>query len=155
MKMCARSTAFVSLLLVGFAAASCGDPATSALPSGPSSTGSSAQSAALAANTTWTLQSLAEVGSPDVTIVDPNLFTLVLTDDGKVQARADCNRASAAYTVTDQTLSVGLMASTMAYCASAPIDEQYLSLLGGDNIITTSGAALQLSSSRGTLRFVR
>ena len=88
-------------------------------------------------------------------IADPSLFTLTLTDDGHVEARADCNRASAGYTFAAPTLSVGLMASTRAYCASAPVDGQYLDLLGGDSVVTASGNALQLSSSRGTLRFAR
>ena len=156
MKSCSRSVLLFGPLVAGFLVASCGESTTgAALPASPSSTGSSAPSAALSTSATWTLQSLAEAGSPDVTIADPSLFTLVFNDDGKLQARADCNRASAGYTVADHALSVGLMASTMAYCASSPVDGQYLSLLGGDSVVTTSGTALQLSSSRGTLRFVR
>jgi hypothetical protein len=44
------------------------------------------------------------------------------------------------------------MASTQAYCASAPLDGQYLALLGGENVATFDGTTLQLSSPRGTLR---
>jgi heat shock protein HslJ len=155
MKICARLTPFVGLLVVSLMVTACGEGTRTVLPSSPSPTTSLAQSAAFPTNTTWTLQSLTETGSTEVTIADPSIFTLVLLDDGKVHARADCNRASAGYTVTDHTLSVGLMASTRAYCASAPIDGQYLALLGGENVVTISDAALQLSSSRGTLRFVR
>ena len=155
MKISARLTPFVGLLVVGLMATACSEATTAVLPSSPTSIPSSAQSALIPTNTTWTLQSLTETGATEVTIADPSIFTLLLTDDGKVQARADCNRASAGYTVTDHTLSVGLIASTRAYCASAPVDGQYLALLGGENVVTTSGADLQLSSSRGTLRFVR
>ena len=153
MKMFARLAALASPLVAGFLVTSCGDaPAASALPSSPSSL---AQSDVLAPNTTWVLQSLAETGSPEVTIADPSRFTFMLTDDGKLQARADCNRASAGYALTGQTLSVGLMASTRAYCASAPVDGQYLALLGGESVATARGTTLELSSSRGTLRFGR
>jgi heat shock protein HslJ len=155
MKFSARLTPFVGLLVVGLVVTACGEATMPVLPVSPTSIPSAAQSALIPTNTTWTLQSLTETGATEVAIADPSIFTLVLNDDGKVQARADCNRASAGYTVTDRTLSVGLMASTRAYCASAPVDGQYLALLGGENVVTTSGAALQLSSSRGTLRFVR
>ena len=155
MKFIARLTLFVTSLATGLIVSSCAGATTTALPSSPSSPSSSAQSVMLSTNSMWTLQSLVETGSPEVKIADPSLFTLTLTDDGKVQARADCNRASAGYTLTGQALSVGLMASSMAYCATAPVDRQYLALLAGENVVTASGAALQLSSSRGTLRFVR
>jgi heat shock protein HslJ len=47
------------------------------------------------------------------------------------------------------------LASTRAYCASAPIDTDYLTLLSGESTVSISGATLQLSSSRGTLTFTR
>lgn len=79
----------------------------------------------------------------------------MFADDGRIQARAECNRASASYTLNGQTLSVGLMASTKAYCATALLDDRYLALLGGENVVTSAGNTLQLSSPRGTPRFVR
>ena len=152
MNTSSRSVLFVGPLVLGLLVSACGEATTaSLLPSAPSSTGASV----LSTNTTWTLQSLTETGLPEITIADRSAFTLVLTDDGKIQARADCNRASAGYALADNTLSVGLIASTRAYCASAPLDGQYLALLGGENIVTVNGASLQLSSPRGTLRFVR
>jgi heat shock protein HslJ len=154
MKICARSTPFLGLLVAGLMMTGCGEASTPVVPSSPSSSTPLGQSAVIPTNTTWSLQSLTEAGSPEVTITNPGIFTLALVD-GKVQVRADCNRASAGYTITDRTLSVGLMASTRAYCASAPLDSQYLALLGGENVIDISGTSLQLSSSRGTLRFVR
>jgi heat shock protein HslJ len=88
-------------------------------------------------------------------IENPSLFTLMLTDDGKISTRADCNRASGAYRISGNTLSIGPIASTRAYCATAPVDQQFLMLLGGENMVTTSDSALQLSSPRGTLTFGR
>ena len=155
MKFIARLAICITPLATSLIVSSCAGTTTTTLPSAPSSASSSVQPVILSTNTMWTLQSLVETGSPEVKIADPSLFTVMLTDDGHIQARADCNRASAGYTLTGQTLSVGLMASTMAACATAPIDGRYLALLGGENVVTVSGAALQLSSSRGTLRFVR
>ena len=112
-------------------------------------------SLAIDTNVVWRLQSLAGADGSVLTIGDPSAFTLTLTDDGKVQVRADCNRASGGYRISGNTLSIGAMASTKAYCSTAPVDQQFLMLLAGEDIVTTSGATLQLSSPRGTLRFGR
>ena len=153
MKMVASFAILASPLVAGLLIMSCHDTTlVTALPSSPSPL---RPSATLSTNIVWTLKSLNETGSPTVTIANPDLFTLMLTDEGKVQARADCNRASASYTIANQTLSVGLLASTQAYCTSAPVDGQYLALLGGENVATVDGDTLQLTSRRGTLRFTR
>jgi heat shock protein HslJ len=106
-------------------------------------------------NAVWKLQSLVRADSSQATINDPSLFTISLADDGALQVRADCNRASGRFTTSGSAISVGPMASTKAYCASAPIDTEFLTLLSGENAVSTSGATLQLSSSRGTLKFAR
>ena len=113
--------------------------------------------AARAIDTTavWHLLSITSADGSVLTIEDPSLFTLTLTDDGKVNARADCNRASGGYKIDGQTLSIGPIASTRAYCSTAPVDEQFLTLLSGENIVTISAERLQLSSPRGTLLFSR
>jgi heat shock protein HslJ len=112
-------------------------------------------SLAIDTNVVWHLRSIVSADGSVLTIGDPSLFTVMLTDDGKVSARADCNRASGGYRISGNTLSIGPMASTRAYCASAPVDQQFLMLLGGENSVTTSDATLQLSSPRGTLKFGR
>jgi heat shock protein HslJ len=123
---------------------------------GPSSVPSAPlNSLAIETNAVWQLRSIVSADGSLLTIADPRVFTLMLTDDGKVSARADCNRASGGYTLSGNMLSIGPIASTRAYCATAPVDQQFLMLLGGENIVTTSGATLQLSSSRGTLEFGR
>lgn len=123
---------------------------------GPSRVPASAGgSVAIEANAVWTLRSLVHADGSVVAIEDPSAFTLTLTDDGKLQARADCNRATGGYTISGNRLSVGPIASTKAYCASAPLDDQYLTLLSGENVVALSGASLQLSSPRGALRFGR
>ncbi len=112
-------------------------------------------SLAIEPNAVWYLQSIVSADGSVLAIVDPNVFTLMLTGDGKVTARADCNRASGGYSMSGHTLSVGPIASTRAYCATAPVDQQFLMLLGGENVVAASDATLELSSPRGTLRFRR
>jgi heat shock protein HslJ len=121
----------------------------SAVPSTPIA------SLAIDTNTLWQLRSMARADGSLLTIEDPSLFTLMLTDDGKVAARADCNRASGGYSIGGNLLSIGPIASTKAYCTTAPVDQEFLMLLGGENVVTTSDATLQLSSPRGALHFSR
>ena len=112
-------------------------------------------SLAIETNVVWHLRSMVSADGSVLTIADPSLFTLMLTDDGKLHVRADCNRASGGYRISGNTLSIGPIASTKAYCTTAPVDQQFLTLLGGENIVTASDATLQLSSPRGTLRLGR
>ena len=131
-------------------------PACSGATTGPSTVPAAPiASLALETNAVWHLRTMVSADGAVVTIKDPDLFTLMLTDAGRVNARADCNRASAAYRISGNTMSIGPIASTKAYCATAPVDGQFLTLLGGENIVTTSDAALQFSSPRGALRFSR
>jgi heat shock protein HslJ len=110
---------------------------------------------AIQTNTVWLLRSIAGADGPVHPIADPSLFTLMLTSSGQLVVRADCNRASGGYKISGSTLSIGPIASTRAYCTTTPVDQQFLMLLGGENVITVSDTALQLSSPRGTLRFGR
>ena len=111
-------------------------------------------SAALGTGGVWKLQSLTRPDSTTVTVSQPDRFTLELLDStGRTAVRADCNRGAGPFTLNGSALTVGLMAVTRAYCSSAPFDDEYLKLLSGDSVLTLSGTSLQLSSSRGTLRF--
>lgn len=126
-------------------------------PSAPSPSSTTPPSGALSieTNTVWKLQSLVRADSSEAAIGDPSLFTMSLAEDKSLHARSDCNQASGGYTTSGSTISIGPLASTRAYCASAPIDTEYLALLGGESTVSISGSTLQLSSSRGTLKFTR
>jgi len=102
----------------------------------------------------WRLASIAVGGGPAATIADPALFTLALHENGRLEARADCNRASGTYTLDKNVLAVGNIAATRAYCGDESFDQRYLALLDGENVVTRAGSALQLASSRGTLSFI-
>jgi heat shock protein HslJ len=121
----------------------------------PSSTTPPGGALSIETNTVWKLQSLVRADLSGATISDPSLFTLSLADDKSLKVQSDCNQGSGAYTTSGSTISIGPLASTRAYCASAPIDTDYLTLLSGESTVSISGATLQLSSSRGTLTFTR
>ena len=61
----------------------------------------------------WELQSIQIAGEP-VTSVDPGLYTADFTMEGRVSARADCNRCSGSYAASGATLDIGALACTRA-----------------------------------------
>ena len=126
-------------------------------PVEPTTVGSAPPLVAPAAITTgtWNLQSLTRADSSTVAIAQPGQFTLQLGDDSRILLRADCNRGTGRYTVIGNTLMVGPLAATKAYCGSASLDNEYLQLIGGTTSVSATTTTLQLSSSRGTLLFGR
>ncbi len=122
----------------------------------PSSSGASASGAAAAmTGSTWQLQRATQTGADPVTVAQPDRFTLQFVDASRLSIRADCNQAAGGYTLSGATLSIGNLATTLAACASAPFDSEYLQLLGGESTATVTDTSLVLSSSRGTLQFAR
>ncbi len=103
----------------------------------------------------WKLGTLQRADWSVVTIEDPEKFTAEFGSDGQVSVRADCNRCGASYESAGGTLSLGLMACTLAYCASAPLDTEYASVLQGAQSYDDSGDALTIRGPGGTLQFHR
>ena len=128
----------LAALAIGLAA--CGDDAAgpSTIPSG-----------------VWKLGTLQRADFVVVSIEEPDKFTAEFGNDGQLAVRADCNRCGASYQSAGGTLSVGLMACTLAYCASAPLDTEYAGILQGAQSYDASGDALTIRGPGGTLRFHR
>jgi len=122
-------------------------PSATGAPSGASPTATAALGGA------WKLQSITRADSTIVTVQQPDLFTLELTDT-RIALRVDCNRATGSYTTNGTTLTVGKLAMTDAYCAAtADVGAEYLRQLDGDTVVSATTSSLVLSSARGTLRF--
>jgi heat shock protein HslJ len=123
----------------------------------PSATApSEAATAAAALTGAWKLQSLTRPDSTVVPVSEPDRFTIQFSEGSRFAFRADCNRGNGGYTAAGNAISVGAVAITKAYCVeTAPFDNEYVGLLTGDNVVTATAASLTLSSSRGTLRFIK
>lgn len=66
----------------------------------------------------------------DKLVVDnPMSYTLEFLPDGKLNAHADCNRASGVYTVDGDQLSIENLASTKAQCPPGSLSDGFLRLL--------------------------
>jgi len=124
----------------------------------PSSTTSSEAPTAAAIVTTgaWKLQSITRPDSTIVSISEPDRFTVQFADGNRLSLRADCNRGFGGFSSNGNSINVGPVGITKAYCVeTAPLDDEYVSLLNGDNTVTLTATSLQLSSARGTLRFIK
>ncbi len=81
---------------------------------------------------TWrwlSFQDMAEEN--DITVPDPENYTLRLEADGRAAIKADCNQVSWTYTLDGSSLTFNTLgATTLALCPPGSLDRQYLSLLG-------------------------
>jgi heat shock protein HslJ len=122
---------------------------------GPSAGGSGATALTAGQLTgTWTLVSLQTMGGPMQAAPAGATYTLTIADD-RVSARADCNTCGGAFRLSGAATTVGLLACTRARCPTMQFEAVFESLLSGDSTATLIGNTLTLSSSRGTLTFVR
>jgi heat shock protein HslJ len=90
-----------------------------------------------------------------VTANQPERYTLKLLDDGKVQARFDCNRGGGHYTASEGKLSFDQLFSTRMACMPDSQDATYMNNL---NLITSffiDGETLYLEMpiDSGTMKF--
>jgi heat shock protein HslJ len=130
------------VIFAGLLLSSCGD-------------GPTTPSAADYQNVEWRLVSLQR---PDQSIASPPggaSFTARFGDDGRLAVRADCNVCGAEYAATGTALSVGAMACTQAFCASAPFDVEYAQVLDNATAFELQDQGLVVRSPQGTLRFSR
>jgi heat shock protein HslJ len=70
-------------------------------------------------------------GINDITVSDPEKYTLTLNQDGTANIQADCNQVTWAYELDGSQLSFDTTGpSTLAMCAEDSLDQQFLERLG-------------------------
>jgi heat shock protein HslJ len=103
---------------------------------------------------TWRLVSLQRTGSTPVVVDDSSRYTLQFAD-GRAAVKSDCNSCGGTYTLTDDTLVIGTMACTRAFCGETSLDPLFPQLLEGTHSAALEDDELTLSSSVVTLRLRR
>jgi heat shock protein HslJ len=146
-------------LVLGLSACA-GDPQGPVQPSPTAGIGSAGDGGAGSQSTPslrgeWQLVSLQRAGQEAVDAPAGHRFSADFQADGRVGLVADCNRCSAGYTAGAESLEVGLMACTRAYCSTAPLDTDFAGLVSAARRWSLAGEQLQLSSEAGTLRLRR
>lgn len=97
-------------------------------------------------DTTWQWIQLIETEPAAQSVVpDPENYTLVFRPDGLYEVKADCNLGSGAYTVDGSSLTLGVMAMTMAECGPESLYDQYVGSLGNVASFGMEGGRLVLN----------
>jgi heat shock protein HslJ len=90
-----------------------------------------------------------------ITVTNPERYTIRLEENGKLQARFDCNRGGGDYKISEGKLSFGPMMSTRAACPPDSLDGPYMRDLQRvvSFFIQDGNLYLELPLDSGTMRF--
>jgi heat shock protein HslJ len=90
-----------------------------------------------------------------VTVPNPERYTILLTKDGKLQARFDCNRGGGDYKISAGRLTFGPMFSTRMACPADSLDGSFMrGLEKATSFFVQDGKLfLELEGDGGTMRF--
>lgn len=156
-----RSLVGIAALPLALGLSACaGTPQAPVQPSpvadaGPGRDGGAGSQSTAAIRGAWQLVSLQKAGQEAVALPAGHRFSADFQADGRVSLVADCNRCAAGYTAGAESLEVGLMACTRAYCSTAPVDTDFAGLVNAARRWSVTGEELQLTSETGSLRLRR
>jgi len=105
-------------------------------------------------NETWQwVATIMPVGK--TTVQNPERYTILLTDNGKVQARFDCNRGGGDYKISPGRLSFGPLSSTRMACPPDSLDGPFMKdLQRASSFFVENGKLyLELPVDSGTMCF--
>lgn len=107
---------------------------------------------------TWEWEAFQDTaGINDVSVPNPENYTLTLNDDGTVHIQADCNQVFWSYEHEDNKLTFDSTtgASTLALCPEDSLDQFYLERLGNtvSYVIKDDKLYLNLFADAGNLVF--
>jgi heat shock protein HslJ len=105
-------------------------------------------------NKTWQWTATMAAGET-ITVPNPENYTIHLMDDGRLQARFDCNRGGGRYAISDGTLSFGPMMSTRMACPPDSLDAAFMRDLQrvAAFFIENGTLCLVFPEDGGTMRF--
>lgn len=107
---------------------------------------------------TWQWEAFQDTaGINDVSVPNPENYTLTLNDDGTAHIQADCNQVFWSYEHSDNQLTFDTTAgaSTLAMCPEDSLDQFYLERLGNtvSYVIKDGKLYLNLFADAGNLVF--
>jgi len=99
------------------------------------------------AGTTWKWQSFQDSADVNnISVSDPENYTLTLNEDGTASIKADCNQVSWTYELDGSILTFNTLGpSTLAMCPEGSLDTQYLERLGNTATFVLSEGQLFLN----------
>lgn len=102
----------------------------------------------------WGLQSFHMTGVSMESVVEPGLYTAEFTAEGRLSARADCNRCSSSYSAEGTRLEIGALACTRAYCGDESFFDDYVAALDSATSFERTSSSLLIRHPGGSLHFV-
>ncbi|MCJ7716839.1 MAG: META domain-containing protein [Anaerolineales bacterium] len=105
---------------------------------------------------TWQWVSLVENEPASQSVVlNPENYTIYLNSDGTLNIQADCNMVSGSYAVEENTLTLELGPSTMAFCGEESLDLMFTELLNSveSYTIENNQLVLNLDNNTGKMTF--
>lgn len=107
--------------------------------------------------TTWQWEAFQDTADiNNITVSDPENYTLTLNKDGTASIQADCNQVSWTYELEDSRLTFDTNGpATLAMCAEDSLDQQFLERLGhtATFVIEDGKLYLNLWADAGNLVF--
>ena len=90
-----------------------------------------------------------------ITVPNPDRYTILLTEKGRLQARFDCNRGGGDYKISAGKLSFGPLMSTRMACPPGTLDGPYTRDLQRvvSFFVQDGNLYLELPYDSGTMRF--
>ncbi len=90
-----------------------------------------------------------------ITVLQPERYTLRLTEKRRAELKFDCNRGGGSYQIAEGKLSFGPMMATRMACPEDSMDAIYMKYLQNVNSYFIEGDSLylELPAGNGTLRF--
>ena len=101
----------------------------------------------------WSLEFLQRADSAVMGPPRTGAFTVRFRDDGRLEVHADCNGCGGDYQLFGAALTVGPLACTRAFCPSAPLDTEFVSLIEAATRVEVTRDTLVLRSAAGLVRF--
>jgi len=107
--------------------------------------------------TTWQWQAFQDTaGINDVSVPNPENYTLTLNEDGTASIKADCNQVIWSYELNESQLTFDTMGpSTLAMCPEGSLDQLFLERMGNtvSFVIEDGKLYLNLFADAGNLEF--
>jgi heat shock protein HslJ len=96
---------------------------------------------------TWQWQAFEDMADENnITVSDPENYTLTLNEDGNASIKADCNQVSWKYELDGSSLTFDTLGpSTLAMCPDGSLDTQFLERLGNTATYVKSDGQLFLN----------
>ena len=109
--------------------------------------GNRARTASPFVGTTWQRQEFQDsAGANNITMSDPENYTLTLQEDGTAAIKADCNQAMWSYELEGSNLTFNTLGpSTLAACGEDSLDQVYLERLGDTATYVMADGKLHLN----------